>query len=381
VPHDEGDISFYDALGVSPDASAQEIRDAFRLHVRLLHPDHQTDPQLKELADRQMQKLNRIYATLADPERRHAYDLAVHGVRPVPPITTPVLPLEFWRVADKMPWAAAIIVSTGVLIWLAYDNTPAQTRIFDPSSVQATAGSTQSGISPRQTDVADSGAKQIAQLKGELKSAFAERDQARHELAKLRGEREPSGTETPGADLARTFDFTPPPSAASADALAAKPVTPAPLTSTAKPAGSAPLVVGGAPAQRPAHTPNRHLAGFWFYAVPPEGQQNKNRSLYVPEYIEATISEDSGAVNGRYRSRFVISDRAIPPDVNFTFTGTLNGTQCSCEWTGGGGARCTVTLKLTGENSMKVDWAATELGGLGLASGTAILTRKIETQN
>ena len=63
----DGEITFYDELGVAPGASPEEIRDAFRLFVRLLHPDQQTDPQLREIAEQQMRKLNRIYTVLSDP--------------------------------------------------------------------------------------------------------------------------------------------------------------------------------------------------------------------------------------------------------------------------------------------------------------------------
>ena len=72
--HDDSEITFYEELGVAPNASPEEIRDAFRLFVRLLHPDQQTDPQLKEIAEKEMRKLNRIHAVLSDPERRRRYD-------------------------------------------------------------------------------------------------------------------------------------------------------------------------------------------------------------------------------------------------------------------------------------------------------------------
>jgi DnaJ-class molecular chaperone len=64
--HHPAEITFYDELGVHRTATAEEIRDSFRALVRILHPDHQTDPQLKEMAERQMRKLNRVYAVLSD---------------------------------------------------------------------------------------------------------------------------------------------------------------------------------------------------------------------------------------------------------------------------------------------------------------------------
>ncbi len=368
---DDGEINYYEALGVAPDASAQEIRDAFRLHVRLLHPDQQSDPLLKDLAEKQMRKVNRVYAVLSDPDRRDAYDLAMQGVPQGPPILTPAPHSEFRRVAAKAPWAAAILVSAGVLIWLAYDATPGtQNRSFDPGTVMANSASpaTQAAPPPQagHTTMPESASVRIARLEAALRTAETQRDAALRELAKLRSTPEILTTETPVAQTTRPAAVTPAPS---------PPVTaPAAVSKVQPPAA----VIASAAPPRVLHPPNRRLAGFWFYAIPPAGQQNKNQALYLPEFIEATITEDNGAIHGRYRSRFVIVDRAIPPDVNFTFTGTLNGTQCTCQWTGGGGARGEVTLKLTGDNSMKVDWAATDLGSLGLASGTAILTRKIE---
>ena len=53
-------------LGVAQNAPPEEIKDSFRALVRILHPDHQTDPQLKEIAERQMRKLNGIYAVLSE---------------------------------------------------------------------------------------------------------------------------------------------------------------------------------------------------------------------------------------------------------------------------------------------------------------------------
>jgi hypothetical protein len=129
---------------------------------------------------------------------------------------------------------------------------------------------------------------------------------------------------------------------------------------------------------RPDKPVNRQMGGFWFYARPAQGQVNKNQSLYPPEYIEATISEDGSAVRGSFRARYVIVDRPISPDVNFTFSGTQNGTQLSAAFTGAGGAKGDLTLKLTSENSLRIDWNASELGSFGLSSGTAVLTRRIE---
>jgi curved DNA-binding protein CbpA len=83
-PQRPGEITYYEELGVENTASADEIRDAFRALARLLHPDQQTDPQLKEIAERQMRKLNRVHGVLSDVSRRAAYDESLRTSRNAP---------------------------------------------------------------------------------------------------------------------------------------------------------------------------------------------------------------------------------------------------------------------------------------------------------
>ncbi len=366
--HDESEITFYEELGVAPDASPQEIRDAFHGYARLLHPDQQTDPVLREIAEKQMRKLNRVYAVLSDPDRRREYDEVI-GTPPTAIVVNNAPPSGSRRVMAKLPWVAAIVVSAAVLIWLAYDATPASQRSVDPATVQtaapavaATSPTTATEQRPRNQS---SDAAQIAHLQSELNAAIERRDAAEKELASLRGIEEKKFVEASPAPAPRPAEIAPPPPTQ---------VTITELPSSAKVTPSLPP----APARIEQRQPNRKLTGFWFYAKPAEGQKNKNQALYLPEYIEATITDDGGTIHGRYRSRFLIADRAIPPDVNFTFSGTTAGTQCNCTWTGSGGAKGDLTLKLTGDNSLKIDWVASEMGNLGLGSGTATLTRKIE---
>jgi curved DNA-binding protein CbpA len=356
--HNDGEITFYEELGVTPDASPEQIREAFRLSVRLLHPDQQTDPLLREIAEKQMRKLNRVYAVLSNPRSRRSYDETLDESVSPQIILNSAPPSDFRRRVARMSWAAAIVVSTGLLIWLAYDVAPAaQSRGADPNVALNPAAASFPTSPEKPAMDRDSDASEISRLRSDLKAALVERDAAIQELNKLRG--------------------TPRSSPSGPSVKLDGPEPNAPLTITELPSAPKPPVVAG-PAlpgtERPA---NRKLAGFWFYAKPPAGQANKNKSLYLPEYIEATITEDNGLIHGRYRSRFVIADRAISPDVNFTFTGTANGTQCNCQWVGAG-ARGELTLKLTAEISLRIDWIASELGTLGLGSGTAVLTRRIE---
>ena len=61
---------YYQTLGVSRDASADEIRKAFRKLARKYHPDvsHEAD------ADARMKEINEAYAILGDRDKRAAYD-------------------------------------------------------------------------------------------------------------------------------------------------------------------------------------------------------------------------------------------------------------------------------------------------------------------
>ena len=64
--------TYYEILGVSEDASFEEIRAAFRERAREYHPDRNPDP---DAVDR-MTEVNEAYEVLRDDEQRTAYDRA-----------------------------------------------------------------------------------------------------------------------------------------------------------------------------------------------------------------------------------------------------------------------------------------------------------------
>ena len=61
---------YYETLGVARDASAEDIKKAFRKLARKYHPDVSKEPN----ADARMKEVNEAYAVLSDPEKRSAYD-------------------------------------------------------------------------------------------------------------------------------------------------------------------------------------------------------------------------------------------------------------------------------------------------------------------
>jgi len=72
------DRDYYEILGVPRNASAEDLKQAFRRLARTYHPDVNSAPDAEE----RFKEINEAYAVLSDPERRAAYDRFGHaGVR------------------------------------------------------------------------------------------------------------------------------------------------------------------------------------------------------------------------------------------------------------------------------------------------------------
>lgn len=61
---------YYEVLGVSRDASPEEIKKAYRRLARKYHPDVSSEPDAEE----RFKEINAAYEVLSDPERRAMYD-------------------------------------------------------------------------------------------------------------------------------------------------------------------------------------------------------------------------------------------------------------------------------------------------------------------
>src|SRR5271170_720029 len=62
---------YYEVLGVTKTATADEIRKAFRKLARQHHPDVAKD---KKKAEEKFKEINEAYEVLSDPEKRKKYD-------------------------------------------------------------------------------------------------------------------------------------------------------------------------------------------------------------------------------------------------------------------------------------------------------------------
>jgi tetratricopeptide (TPR) repeat protein len=78
-------ITYYHILGVSSDATDDEIAAAFRRRVKQWHPDISRHPDAEE----RMREINEAAEILCDPERRVRYDRALAGKAPFESATLP----------------------------------------------------------------------------------------------------------------------------------------------------------------------------------------------------------------------------------------------------------------------------------------------------
>ncbi|HVE52705.1 MAG TPA: J domain-containing protein [Ramlibacter sp.] len=98
--------TYYDVLQVARDASAAEVRMAYRKLAQKYHPDKMPD---NANAVRAMTAINAAYEVLSDAHRRAEHDLwirrAEHTRQPLPPL--PQGPQSLWAIlhpAASWPW-------------------------------------------------------------------------------------------------------------------------------------------------------------------------------------------------------------------------------------------------------------------------------------
>ena len=78
-----GEETYYQILGVSEEASQEELKSSFREKIMEYHPDRQSPESkqwVKKMAEEMTKKLNEAYAILGDSKKRKEYDQKI-GIR------------------------------------------------------------------------------------------------------------------------------------------------------------------------------------------------------------------------------------------------------------------------------------------------------------
>ncbi len=117
-------VTLYDTLRVAPDASAADIRDAYRREARLHHPDRSEGDAAA------MAAINDAYHVLIDPARRAVYDAELRGPRTTshrpteaPAAATVVRPVDTtparypWKLMLVMAGVGAAVVLVGAALY------------------------------------------------------------------------------------------------------------------------------------------------------------------------------------------------------------------------------------------------------------------------
>ena len=331
-PQEKQALTHYDDLGLPASASDEEIREAYLNLVRLLHPDSQRDPSLKRFAENQMRRVSRAYAVLSDPERRVRYDrtLGNNGAENAP------VPADAKRSVGR--WRARALITIGWLIcafagvvgigWYFSQPaaeplqraqastppvTPAATRVA-PAAVPAAPPSDAADTSP-----------DLDALRAELAATKLARDRALDQIVLQ----------------AKELDF-----------LTGR------LLNTP---------------HEPSFGPSR-FSGIW---VLPPSRPTPSASAFTPQSVDLIMTERQGALEGRYRARYPGMGVPEPPMVRFYFQGTCRNEVANATFTGDGGSKGEIQLRLTSDNTLQLVWSLTDPGSqTGPASGTLALVRK-----
>ena len=344
-------MNYYEELGLGCGATTERIRSAYRNMARLLHPDQQQDEELRRLAEVQMKRLNFIHDVLTDPVRRSQYDASLLPASYATDVRPPSRPGRKLPFAGRDLGLLAAGVALGSLFWLLPEKQ--SNRAPAPDLARTDAGRP----GPAAQRPTEARPKEPAMVPAEL-------SEARQRLEALRSERDAALAALAGTGASAVEPAYVPP---------IRVIEPLSLPPPDKVAGvPPPALVPPAPSER-----EPDFGGTWVYVRPRISPAQL--SMYSAEYVEAVIVEQSGILRGRYRALYRVPDRPISAEVVFRFEGRHTPGTTDALWTGGGGAKGDLKLRLVSRDKVELSWIATDLGSqMGLASGTAVLTRRQE---
>lgn len=374
-------MNYYEELGLDPGAPNDEIKRAYKRLTRLLHPDQQQDPQLRDLAERQMRRLNDIQETLTDPAKRAAYDQTLAGppivLRPPPRTGSTIHVRVTSSLVDyllsgnfvKSGWTWVLVLVCSIVIvaaWFPSDFVQPEGDSRKPlSAVSASPEPLPRPVTPSLPQGLPQAPPTLGVPPGR---PIAQSGSA------ARPDSTPVANSTPANRTGRTAVtpgiVTPGPPAASEPSPAAKPVEPRAVGQNRE--STVPKLSQGSVSVASLSDANS-VTGNWLYSRNPDEKIDPKQ--YPADYIELKLTDEGGKLRGSYKATYLVLDRAISPRVAFLFEGDPKSAEFS--WQGNGGAEGKVRLTRKSTHSMEINWFATQMGTeLGLGSGSAILYRR-----
>jgi curved DNA-binding protein CbpA len=377
-------MDYYEELGLRRTASIQEIRRTYKVLARLVHPDRQMDEQMRGMAQRQMQRLNEILATLTDEASRRAYDAALADVRSSQVVVPPgsgrpgrrrhfswwlnprpweaktescSTPLPGWAqsAVRNWFWISLVLAAAAVGVWCGAQERPSPERLASRASPQNVELAIPEKTQPRRGKA--TGKASGVRVKKLRVPATSNQGSPIGELAER------------GTALAAGL-----PSGQAPQALGVPANQPEFSKTGSAAAGREPAKTTTAGANTRAEA--LCFAGNWISAEDPA--EKPLPGIYPARYVELLLVEERGQLSGSYRAQYKVLDRAVSPEVSFRVHGdTPAGTLARLRWTSADGAKGEMEVVLDGPRLMKLSWWSTQLGRHAtLASGTALLVRE-----
>ena len=390
-------MDYYEELGLKPSATVQEIRHAYKLMARLMHPDGHSDASLRDMAERQMKRLNDILATLTNEDKRRDYNAGLNASAsallgrpagtssaPRPPgPNTPMMSVRWWQgphpiqpKAVSRPMRPPQWVQPVVANWFWISLTLMVLCIGAWYVAQSGSESSSSGMLAPMPD-----SKRPLLDESQPKRQFprtSARHNERHEIPPpIEGEdKSLAGRQSAAEPGAQEFtqSLAPPVSyqVPLRETVNREALRDPPGTSSAVAPESLSVVTPPGVAKTHASS----LAGNWLYV--PDPAEKLQPGAYAATYVELLLAEEHGRLSGGYRARYRVLDHAVSQEVSFRVQGDApSGASGNFKWTSPDGAQGEMQLALTGLNAIKITWWATKLGRHAtLTSGMAKLVRE-----
>ncbi len=349
-------MNYYEELGVPQDASLEDIRQAYKMMARLLHPDRQLDPALKQVAERQMTRLGEIVGLLTNPRQRSHYDdVLLLGNRlqatarnrtmlatatageweGVVGIAEFALRYWFWILMG------AFVVTLGAWSFVHRSSTVPDYELPTKASQYDVAPMRQAASSPPRRRLSSTAAK-ASPLQTATRTPLTEESwEPKLPL--------PEPHQPAFEDIRPIVLALPEPS---------------------------PETVPSAPRALPPAPGQPSFIGRWLYS--PKPGDVAERGVYPAMYVELQVVGNDGEMAGNYHARYKVLDQALSPDVVFQIHGAADSaTSARFGWISRENATGQAEMTLRGPNVLYISWWTTAFSRQAtLGSGTATLIRQ-----